>query len=60
MGNQDYTYYGRVAYEAYREARGWESGDGSLIPEWDNTSFDTQQRWVAVGDAVVKAYTGEQ
>ncbi len=59
MGRTDSTYYGRIAYEAQREHRGWTDETGSHIPEWDDIGEDAQQTWVVVGEAVVKAYTGD-
>jgi len=60
MGHQDYTYYGRVAFEAIKlHCGGVDAGDGEPIPEWDELSVDTQQGWIVVGEAVVNAYTGE-
>jgi len=60
MGHQDYTYYGRVAFEAHRESRGWTDEAGEHIPEWDELGADEQQSWLAVGVAVVEAYSGER
>lgn len=60
MGPQDYTYYGRVAFEAHRESRGWTDETGALLMDWEEIGDDSQQVWVAVGDAVVKAYSGEE
>lgn len=59
MGNQDYTYYGRVAFEAHRESRGWTDETGAPIPEWEELGVHTQQSWLVVGNAVVEAYSGE-
>jgi hypothetical protein len=59
VGHQDYTYYGRVAYEAHRESRGWTDETGAPIPEWEEIGADAQQSWITVGHAVVEAYTGE-
>lgn len=60
MGPQDYVYYGRVAFEAHRESRGWTDETGAHIPEWEELGLDEQQSWVIVGDAVVAAYSGEK
>ena len=44
---------GTLAYEAYAEAREWESLDGSTIPQWDdNDNQGVKDAWIAAANAV--------
>lgn len=59
MPRTDSSYYGRVAYEGYRQQHGYMDPSGKELVEWDLLGEDEQRAWVAGGDAAVLAYQGE-
>jgi hypothetical protein len=50
---------GRVAYQAYGNARNWTAVNGGAIPHWANQAPDLQEAWTHAAEAVVTAYTAD-
>lgn len=47
---------GRVAYEAYGDARGWVVFNGAPMPTWNEQSIDLREAWEMAGLAVAGLY----
>jgi len=50
---------GKVAYEAYGEARSWKTVAGEEMPRWEEQSQELRDAWDAAAQAVVLAVEGE-
>ena len=48
---------GKVAYDAYCEARHWKSFEGQPLPKWEDTRTDVKVGWMKSARAVAKACT---
>lgn len=57
--SNDYEYYGRCAFEAWRQDLNWIDDDGSHLSDWDSLSEQHKKAWIAAGNASVAAYKGE-
>ncbi|MBS2531559.1 hypothetical protein KGQ20_02110 [Catenulispora sp. NF23] len=51
---------GRVAYEAYCQARDWSAYDGQTLPQWEDQHPDLRRAWEAAAAAVAAAAGSEQ
>jgi hypothetical protein len=49
---------GKVAYEAYGEARGWETVGGGWMPSWEQQSQELREAWNAAAQAVAAKLAG--
>ena len=45
---------GRIAYDAYCEARGWQSFNGDPLPPFEQMKPDLQDAWHAAAEAVIR------
>ncbi|MDA1277890.1 MAG: hypothetical protein O2960_28160 [Verrucomicrobia bacterium] len=50
------TEFGKVAYDAYCDARGWKSVLGEPLPKFEDQSKDLQDAWQASGKAAVQEW----
>lgn len=50
---------GRVAFEAYSEARGGRNHDGTPTPTWEELGDGVRSGWDAAASAVGEALAGE-
>jgi hypothetical protein len=51
--------FGRIAYDAYCESRGWKSVRGEPLPQWKDQSENLRESWMKAADAVIAAYKAE-
>lgn len=53
------TDLGKVAYDAYGEARGWKVVGGAPMPTWEEQSQELRDAWSAAAQAVAAVLVGD-
>jgi len=48
--------FGRAAYEAYCQSRGWKSVKGEPLPEWSAVKTGIKTSWIRAALAAIKAF----
>lgn len=46
--------FGRAAYEAYADVRGWKAYNDTQIPQWDEVNQGIRDGWIVAADVVLR------